>query len=218
MTYNGGMSGYHSPDMPKINKSSVASGLDGVTCIDPLLKQAVAAVENAAKTSKSQSKRKRMKRVLNALSKFGDAMVEINIGYLEACYQEMWDVSSYYSGNLRGSLDIIGDLKNDPYHAEIDLNMEKFLEPKILTNVREVTTRKDYTRHRDGTEVTYEYKFPVAYLDVKRNGTDYSEIQENTNITSKDEPGGPEVGGPFIHSVWKEIRKKQFSEWRDLDL
>lgn len=167
----------------------------------------------------SKRKKKKIENLLETYGLIGDILSKATIDYLENCYEDMWNVSSYLTGNLRASLGIIGDVYNDPLGAEIGIVMSKLLEPKVLFNLRAVTYTRVYHCTVKGQETgevrTYQYDYEPYTLKLNRpSGANYYLKQEDVNITSRQEVGGQRVGGPFIYTVWEEIRKKYREEYR----
>lgn len=153
-----------------------------------------------------------LKVILDGFEEIGNIVHNGVVDYLNTTYDEMWDVSSYYTGNLRGSLDIVGDIKNDPLNTDIDVNLDEFLRPKTLKNLHSKTYNSTW-KLKDGTKKSKAYTQKAGSLNVKVGGKDYRDAQEYTNITSRQEVGGDRIGGPFIYTVWEEIKNKNRAEY-----
>lgn len=196
------MSGYTAPDMPKIDESKVIGGLEMYYSVSPRSRSTHMRMKAISSYPAAKPLRGLFSLYFKHKAKQGDIIKQSSIEYLNKCYEEMWRTSSWMTGNLRGSIGIIGDVYNDPYHAEIGLDMDEFMKRKKLPSLRDVNVTRNYTT-KSGKHVSKTYRYPAGHTMYQRGGYDYSEDQDTTNITAN-----YGVGGPFLHTTWEEIRKK----------
>lgn len=120
-------------------------------------------------------------------------------GYLLEARKELWESTSVYSGNTRGSLKVVGH-----YPDTIDIILDKnyWLEPKVLRNIVPRTIHSRWmTKHGEHT-ATYYYE--PGKLKVKITGEDYA-----PRI-----PLPPHGGGniDMLIAVYEEMKKTSFNK------
>lgn len=191
-----------------VDKDKVPDGLDMLATTSPKVRAHLNSFKAMQKNPNfSPTFKAALDILLNGLEPIGDVYKKAQVEYLDHTYQEMFDVSSYYTGNLRGSLDIDGDIEKDAYHTDIDVNMEVFLEPKTLKNLREVEVSVTYMTKRG--EVTREYDYGIGRITKNVGGFNYIPIQDPINVTSRPDYREPRTGGPFVEKVWVKVIKER---------
>ena len=92
--------------------------------------------------------------------------------YLENSYDTLWDASSFYTGNFRGSIKIVGSFSSDPLSTFVDFDEAWFLTPKELPSLKERVVHASWSTKKGDKSKTYTY--PAGQI-VQITGEDYRE-------------------------------------------
>lgn len=115
--------------------------------------------------------------------------------YLEVTPKEIWNEFSYYTGNTRGAIKIVGDAYP---RKDIEFDKEEWFRPKTLKNLVEKKIVVTYYRKKKDEFVTKKYTYAPGKVEVQITGEDYAPRIPN-----------PEHGGGNIDmliAAFEEIR------------
>lgn len=189
-------------------------GLDFVASLGPDMAHILKQIKQLRDTSDDSVVTQCAKIILDMYKDIGNAMRKGTIEYLQHTYQDMWNVSSYFTGNLRGSLTVKGNLETNPWKTDIGIDYTEFRRRKELQALHDQTVTISYDRKKTKDTVTKTYTRYKKNQTVMVGGDNYVAAQNYSNHTSKQEADGPEVGGPFVYTVWREIKNKYRKEYK----
>lgn len=201
---------YDKPADLKLDQKNIPGGLDLFGTMGAQYKSAINSWKAQAKSPNTDATMQLiLNTILDGLNPIGEAIKGGIVDYLEETYKEMWEASSYYTGNLRGSLDIAGDLKASPYNTDIEMDMTEFTTPKILPALRKKAITRTWYSKKWGTTTTKTYYYKPARVSI--TGYNYLYDQDPVNLTSRrnGNPSTPRTGGRFVEDVWVKVIKEK---------
>lgn len=97
-----------------------------------------------------------------------DNMLDAKDKYLKEAPEQLWDQTSFYTGNTRGALKLVGQYPR----TEIEFDIEEWFKPKTLTNLVPKTVHAEWQTKSGKKSKTYVY--PAGSQKVKITGEDYA--------------------------------------------
>lgn len=187
-------------------------------------KDALHTFQDLAKpTNKNALQRQVAQIVVNGLKEIGDEISNGQNTYLRKTYYAMWETAPYLTGNMRGALCIVGDVKKNFFDTDIDLDEAEFVKSKKLKVLRTMQHLSSYktksgkkksyvtTRIKKGSEITVggDYLWPANSRNVTSRHP-VSVVVDNTDAFAN----GLRIGGEFIYSCWQEIKRINHNEYQ----